>query len=168
MKDSSFKEIGSRITQLRREKSLTQAEFAGKIHCDRSLVTKLETGKVNLSPLIRLAITNIFGVRREWLETGQGDQYDNRWSILEARAKDLGDAIYIELSTLKAYKKAYQEVVDKDPKLAHIIEKLRFIFDKGGVKDKAAVRGIIEEVYDMVQEDLEKAAKEEAAKKGAS
>lgn len=57
--------------------------------------------------------------------------------------------------------------LQEDPKLANLIEKLRFVLEKGSIRDKAVIRGLIEEVYDMVQEDLEKAAALEKAKKGA-
>jgi transcriptional regulator with XRE-family HTH domain len=104
--------IGQRIHKVRKTKGLTQAAFAKKILCGRTLVGKLEKGSVNLSPLIRLAICNVFGVRNEWLLTGQGEIFDNQWGLLEARARELGEDIYLELSMLMTYKTTYQELLE--------------------------------------------------------
>lgn len=169
MTNQRTREISERIREFRKSKNLSQAEFAEKIHRDKSTIAKIESGELELSPSIRLAICNIFGIRKEWLLTGEGPVYDDRWVLLEQRAKELGDDIYIELAMLKAFKEAHKEIQPgaEDPKLAALKEKLRFVLEKGSIRDKAVVRGLIEEVYDIVQEDLEKAAALEKAKKGA-
>lgn len=106
-------QIGKRIKELRRDKNLTQAEFAEKIMRDRSIISKLESGEIELSPSIGLAICNVFGVRKEWLLTGIGEKYDDRWALLETRAQELGEDIYIELSTIKSYKQAYLQLLER-------------------------------------------------------
>lgn len=69
------KEIGHRIKVLRGELDLSQAEFSKKIRYDRGTVSKVETGEIELSPLMRLVICLVFNVEEEWILTGTGDMY---------------------------------------------------------------------------------------------
>lgn len=165
MNNRSLAEIGRRIRQLRKEKKLSQGDFAEKIGRDFTTISKIEAGKLELSSTIRLAICNVFGVRKEWLETGQGPQYDDRWSVLEERARDLGDDILTELMMLKAYREAWnQQKKPEDEKLAGLIEKLEDIYKHGDFNLKARLRGTLEELYDELK--AKESASEENPSKG--
>ena len=102
-----FMETGQRIRQIRDDKGLTQAEFAIKLLIDRGHVSKLETGSAHLTPSLRLAICNVFTVRRQWLETGEGPMYDDRKMLLEQRAKELG--LEIDYAIQKSEAQLWQE-----------------------------------------------------------
>lgn len=136
MKDCSKQEIGFRVKLLREEKGLTQVAFAEKIHCDRRTIVNIEMGNVALSPMVRLAICNIFAVKKEWLLEGEGEMYDDRWELLEQRAKELGEDVYHKLALLKATKKTYPELIEKllpkhggsSPREREYMDKLSEIF----------------------------------------
>lgn len=167
MINRNLAEIGRRIKQLRKEKKLSQGDFAEKIGRDFTTISKIEAGKLELSSTIRLAICNVFGVRKDWLETGQGPQYDDRWSVLEERARDLGDDIHTELMMLKAYREVYKEgrpTKHEDEKLAGMIEKLEDIYKHGDFNLKARLRGTLEELYDELK--AKESASEENPSKG--
>jgi transcriptional regulator with XRE-family HTH domain len=105
MNNQQYK-IGKRIRALRKEKKLTQSDFAKKIGRDASTVSKIESGELESSGLITISICNTFGVRKEWLLTGKGPKYDDRKRLLEKMAKELGDDIWIWFLKIKsAYNK---------------------------------------------------------------
>jgi transcriptional regulator with XRE-family HTH domain len=108
--------IGKRIREVRKEKRLTQAEFGAKIFKDGSTISMLESEKLELSPIISLAIANVFAVRREWLETGKEPKYDDRWTLLVDRAKELGEDIYHRLIIHEKANERLSEVFEKLPK----------------------------------------------------
>lgn len=166
MHNHKLKQIGARIKQLRKEKRLTQEEFAKAILRDRSLISKLEAGEVELSSSIRLAICNVFGVRKEWILTGEGDMYDNRWVILEQRAKELGDDIYTELSLLKAYKLQYrldEALMEKKftPLEKEYIDKLLIILRH---KDQGTISAITQNIDTFLRIPTEERPLEEEKK----
>ena len=71
-------EISKRIKTLRKEKRLTQINFGRLIRRDASTISKIESGELEASGLVRVAICNTFGIRKEWLLTGKEPKYDDR------------------------------------------------------------------------------------------
>jgi len=69
-------EIGSRLRLFRKELRLSQAGFAEKIRYDRSNLSKIERGEIELSPVMRLLICLVFNVREDWILTGSGQKYN--------------------------------------------------------------------------------------------
>lgn len=102
MNNLNYIEIGHRIKLLRKGKGLSQTAFADRIWRDVSTISKLEAGKLELSNSIRLAICDVLGVKSEWLLFGRGSMYEDRWVLLEERAKELGEDVYTRLSGKKA------------------------------------------------------------------
>jgi transcriptional regulator with XRE-family HTH domain len=121
LSDNQKIEIGKRIKALRKEKELTQARFAVRIRRDTSTVSKIESGELELSNLVRLAICNIFGVREEWLLTGKEPQYDDRLKLLEERAKELGKDTWILFIMMKnafnIRREAHEGLFEKKPRI---------------------------------------------------
>lgn len=66
--------IGKRIEQLRLDIGISQKEFAERLFKDKSLISKLESDKIELSPSMRRAICLTFNVRENWILTGEGAQ----------------------------------------------------------------------------------------------
>lgn len=64
-----------RIKEIRTDKNLSMRAFAEKIGISSSAVALIETGKNNPSEQTVRAICSVFGVFREWLETGEGPKY---------------------------------------------------------------------------------------------
>ncbi len=129
-----LKNIGSRIRHVRKDKRLTQGEFAYKIKISRGYLSEIESGKAEPSKIVRLAISNIFAVRDEWLSAGEGVIYDDRWKLLEERAQELGEDIYIKLKTAERGKDRYGELIeticaDGDEKSDYAsLEKSRYVY----------------------------------------
>lgn len=69
--------INERITAIRKEKSMTMAEFGSKIGIGRSSISLLESGRNNPSEQTIRSICREFGVNEEWLLNGTGHMYDN-------------------------------------------------------------------------------------------
>lgn len=94
--------IGKRIKELRKGKKMSQARLAERIRRAQSIISRIESGEVELSPFIALAICNSFGVRKQWLLTGKGEKYDDRMNLLEDRAKELGEDIHDKYLMMRA------------------------------------------------------------------
>ena len=69
--------MNERIKQLRKDLKLTQEAFASKIGITKSSICLLENGKNNPSDQTVMLICQTFGVRREWLEQGDGPMYQD-------------------------------------------------------------------------------------------
>lgn len=66
MEDQEFLEkLGQRIAQLRKEKGMTQVEFAEKLGIQRTALTRIETGNVNTTILQLNAIAQNLDVQLE-------------------------------------------------------------------------------------------------------
>ena len=87
-------EMRKRIGQLRKSLGLTQKQFGEKIGVQRGTVTNYELGRNIPTETVRLMICKIYGVRREWLETGEGEmfkkknRYEQAWDMSEKYLKD--------------------------------------------------------------------------------
>ena len=64
-----------RIKELRQTLGLSLEAFADKLGKDRSTVGRMEKGLIKITESNILAICREFNVRREWLETGEGDMF---------------------------------------------------------------------------------------------
>lgn len=67
--------IHNRFKQLRSEQKLTQNEFASRLGVARSSISSIESGSSNPGPRLISDICEVFGVNKQWLETGDGDTY---------------------------------------------------------------------------------------------
>lgn len=69
--------ISDNIKKIRTDKKLTQQEFADRIGVKRNTVATYEMGRSMPTNAARQLICREFGIRREWLETGEGEMYAN-------------------------------------------------------------------------------------------
>ena len=67
--------MNNRIKELRKSLSLTQEAFSERIGLKRNSIAQIETGTRIPSNQVVIAICREFHVRREWLESGEGDMY---------------------------------------------------------------------------------------------
>ena len=82
--------IGDNIKKLRNELGLTQVEFGDKIGIKQNTLASIESGKKNTSRQNLLAISREFGVRLEWLETGEGEMYKQADTSILAQLESTG------------------------------------------------------------------------------
>ena len=71
-------EMRKRIGQLRKSLGLTQKQFGEKIGVQRGTVTNYELGRNIPTETVRLMICKVYGVRREWLENGEGEMFEKK------------------------------------------------------------------------------------------
>lgn len=67
--------LNQRLIELRKDKKLTQAEFASKLNLSRSAVSNYEYGKTDVPDRTVKDICRVFNVNEEWLRTGVGGMY---------------------------------------------------------------------------------------------
>lgn len=65
-----------RIKHIRQTEKLTQIEFAEKIGISRVGLQKLESGENSPREQTIRVICSEFGISRRWLETGEGEMYE--------------------------------------------------------------------------------------------
>ena len=70
--------IGDNIKKLREVLKLTQQKLADQIGIKQNSVALIESNKRNISKQALLSISREFGVRLEWLETGEGEMFEER------------------------------------------------------------------------------------------
>ena len=67
--------LHGRLVTLRHDKHMTQAEFAAGIGSIQATYSNYESGRVEPPSVVMDNICKTYGVRREWLETGEGKMY---------------------------------------------------------------------------------------------
>ena len=81
--------VSENIKELRIRLRLTQQEFADKIGVKRNTVATYEMGRSTPSEAAIVLICREFGVRREWLEHGEGEMFVRRSAaIIEQLSKE--------------------------------------------------------------------------------
>lgn len=70
--------IGDNVKELRKKLDLTQTKFAARIGVQQNTIATVESNKRNASRQLLMSISREFGVRLEWLETGEGEMFKPR------------------------------------------------------------------------------------------
>ena len=69
--------LRTRIKELRTTLNLTQEEFGQKLGVSRGVITNIELDRVPPKDLFIDLICDVFGVNRKWLETGEGEMFQD-------------------------------------------------------------------------------------------
>lgn len=82
--------MNERIASLRKEMRLTQKQFGERIGVQRGTVANYERGRNIPNETVLLMICREFGVRREWLETGEGEKFEknSRYDIISEMSEE--------------------------------------------------------------------------------
>lgn len=72
-----MKTIGERITFIRTNAGLTMTAFAERLNLSKSSISVAESDKSKLSKRAMIDICEKFNVNPEWLETGEGEPYND-------------------------------------------------------------------------------------------
>ena len=82
--------MNERIASLRKEMGLTQKQFGERIGVQRGTVANYERGRNIPNETVLFMICREFGVRREWLETGEGDKFEknSRYDIISEMSEE--------------------------------------------------------------------------------
>ncbi len=68
--------MNERIKELRLKLKLSQEEFGDKLGITKASISRIEKAQVKITESNILAICREFNVRREWLETGEGEMFE--------------------------------------------------------------------------------------------
>lgn len=69
-------EINARIKDLRLYFRLSRESFAEKLRCSPFVIRNIEYGNTEPKPMLIDQICDIFGVNRNWIETGEGEMFE--------------------------------------------------------------------------------------------
>lgn len=64
---------GDRVKAVRTKENMTMEQFGEKLGVQKSAVSKIEKGKVNITEQMFKSICHEFNVNKEWLRTGEGE-----------------------------------------------------------------------------------------------
>lgn len=90
-KMKSIYTLGDRIKQVRKEKDMTQADFAEILSISRPFVSRIESGKEIPSDSIIKLICSICGINYLWLKEGTGHKYKNINSFFRANFETINE-----------------------------------------------------------------------------
>ena len=90
----------NRIRTIRKNAGMTQKQFAERLGISRNTVATYETSSRIPIDAVIVSICREFGVREEWLRTGQGDIYKELTPDLEL-SKWFGQILMEEESSFK-------------------------------------------------------------------
>lgn len=117
--------LGKRIRFIRARLDLNQTDFAKELGLESAVaISKYESGQREPDMNKLINISNMGKVSLDWLLTGEDVQKFERKEEMPGH--------------------------ESDSKLAGLMDKLMHIFKEGSLKERAEVRGIIEEVYDEI------------------
>lgn len=75
--------IGDNIRALRELKNMSRREFGEALYVSQDVINNLERNRVAPTELMIKCICDTFHVNREWLETGEGEMFDNAYQPVE-------------------------------------------------------------------------------------
>lgn len=95
--------MNERIRYIRETLNLSRASFGQRLGVSGDVINNLERGRVEIKePMVKLICT-IFGVREEWLRTGEGEMYSSAELFSLDRFVAERGATELELAIVKAY-----------------------------------------------------------------
>ena len=69
---------GERVNWLRKEIGLTLEKFGEKLGVQKSAISKIEHDQCSISDQMAKSICREYGVREEWLRTGEGEPFGSQ------------------------------------------------------------------------------------------
>ena len=69
---------GERVNWLRKEIGLTLEKFGEKLGVQKSAISKIEHDQCSISDQMAKSICREYGVREEWLRSGEGDPFGSQ------------------------------------------------------------------------------------------
>lgn len=69
--------MNDRVKIIRKSLKLSQESFGKKLGVTGAGISKIESGDRNLTPQMVLLICQLYKVNKSWLETGEGEMFNN-------------------------------------------------------------------------------------------
>lgn len=120
-----------RLRKVRKALGMTQAEFGRALGMKPNSISTIESGKNAVSNQVCRSVCESFGIREEWLRTGEGEMFASK-----TRDEELGE-LFGRVSLESGYKRdllaAMARLSDDDlEKLAELVVKLAKNLDQVG------------------------------------
>ena len=84
--------INNRVSEIRKSLNLTMVAFGSRLGVTKSAISRIEAGVVGVTSQMITSICREFNVNRTWLETGEGEMFDEL-STRELAARIVGQAL---------------------------------------------------------------------------
>ena len=68
---------GERVLKIRKSLNMTMDQFGEKLGVQKSAISKIEKGRVNLSDQMAISICREYNVSYDYLMNGEGEMFDN-------------------------------------------------------------------------------------------
>ena len=105
--------LPNKIKAVREALKLSQREFGERLGVSRDVISNLEYGRVKEKELLLRHICQLYGVNERWMQTGEGEMFDNE------RAKN--EKLYEALEIFKTLRPEFQEyALEQIRKLAEL------------------------------------------------
>ncbi len=92
-----------RIKELRKALGLTLEKFGDRVGVTKMTISRIENGKNNITDQMFKSIVREFNVNPEWLESGNGEMFQQAETFSLDDFVQQNDATDLELEILKAY-----------------------------------------------------------------
>lgn len=112
---------GERVNRIRKKKEMTMEQFGEKLGVQKSAISKIEKGKVNLSEQMFKSICREFGVNEVWLRTGEGGD-DNMFTKVSEDDRFSLNLGKLSQSDNEFAKNMLNAIAEADPEKLKIIE----------------------------------------------
>ncbi len=106
-----------RIKSVREALNLSQREFGEKLGVSRDVISNIEYGRVQPKPLLLQHLCQMYKVNEYWLNTGEGEMFDER--------PESNDKLDEVLSIFKSLRPEFQDyALEQIKKLAELQDKI--------------------------------------------
>lgn len=112
---------GERVNKIRKKKEMTMEQFGEKLGVQKSAISKIEKGKVNLSEQMVRSICREFNVNEIWLRTGEGGD-DNMFTKISEEDRFSLNLGKLSQSENEMARNMLNAIAETDPEKLKIIE----------------------------------------------
>lgn len=142
--------LGKRIKYLRERLKFDQAEFAKYLGLESAAaISKYESDQREPDKDKLVKIGKLADVSLDWLLTGEGPM-ERKKKEEQPQATEKYRAGESAAPRVQERTAQYRREEDMDPKLAILLQKVKLVYTRGDDKQRATLRGIIEEVFDEI------------------
>ena len=106
--------VGERVRLVRKDLKMTQGEFGERLSLVASSISLIEKGAVRITERTTLGICREFGVNRDWLLYGEGEEFASKEPDENMLILEFSDILKKYPSVLAMAKIASQHMTESD------------------------------------------------------
>lgn len=124
--------MNERVKELRKTLKLSGEAFGEKIGVGKNAISRIETGKNNITDQMFKSICREFNVNEEWLRTGEGDMF-----------KGYDDEIA----------ESVEELLTEDTPFYNVIKNIMVTYKKLNPDSRAIIDDFIKQAFDVMKKE---------------